>query len=37
MSQAQGISSDYQEYLNTQRGQAPRIKDKTSESPARDT
>ena len=36
-SQAQGISTDYQEYLNTQRGQAPRIKDKTSESPARDT
>ena len=36
-SQAQGISTGYQEYLNTQRGQAPRIKDKTSESPARDT
>ena len=33
---AEGISTDYQEYLNTQRGQAPKIKDKTSESPAQD-
>ena len=33
---AEGISTEYQEYLNTQRGQAPKIKDKTSESPAQD-
>lgn len=31
-----GISTEYQEYLNTQRGQAPKIKSKTSESPAQD-
>ena len=36
-SQADGISTEYQEYLNTQRGQAPKIKDKTSESPAQDS
>ena len=35
-SSAEGISTEYQEYLNTQRGQAPKIKDKTSESPAQD-
>lgn len=35
-SEAEGITSEYQEYLNTQRGQAPKIKDKTSESPASD-
>lgn len=35
-SPAEGISAEYQEYLNTQRGQAPKIKDKTSESPAQD-
>lgn len=33
---AEGISTGYQDYLNTQRGQAPKIKDKTSESPAQD-
>lgn len=32
----EGISTKYQDYLNTQRGQAPKIKDKTSESPAQD-
>lgn len=36
-SSADGINAEYQEYLNTQRGQAPKIKDKTSESPAQDS
>lgn len=36
-STADGITTEYQEYLNTQRGQAPKIKDKTKESPAQDT
>lgn len=35
-SSAEGINTEYQDYLNTQRGQAPKIKDKTKESPARD-
>lgn len=33
-SESVGITENYQEYLNTQRGQAPKIKDKTAESPA---
>lgn len=32
-----GISSDYQKYLNTQRGKAPKIRSKTGKSPAGDT
>lgn len=35
-SESVGITEEYQEYLNTQRGQAPKIKDKTAESPASD-
>ena len=35
-SSADGITAEYQEYLNTQRGKAPQIKDKTAASPAKD-
>ena len=35
-SSADGITAGYQEYLNTQRGKAPQIKDKTAASPAKD-
>ena len=35
-SSADGITAGYQEYLNTQRGKAPQIKDKTAASPAND-
>lgn len=32
-----GLSKEYQSYVNTQRGKAPKIRSKTSSSPARDT
>ena len=35
-SSADGITAEYQEYLNTQRGKAPQIKAKTAASPPKD-